>query len=423
MNNNETQLLTEEPQVPRKFFLPTLVIVRFVTVPPAVLTALLLIDIGKTFNRPVGVMGQLATGASLIGAIVAVLMGAWSVRFNHKSLLMIGLLLCSISTVGCAIAPNFPMMLIFYSLIFGIGGTMVTPMALTLVARFTLEKRSSAIGWLSAGAALAFPIGAPVISFIDGIGGWRWAFLGFTFPISLLGLTMTLKGIPSSVQNPQLRSTGTYLEGFKSVFSNRSAIACLIGTAFSYTGWQAIVYYSASFFRERFEISTGLASLILVVAALVFTLGTLAIGRFVTQLGRKPLTVVTGFGTGIFIITFTNVSNLWLSIALMCLGCLFYGMMVTTSYSLTLEQVPSYRGSMMSMHSAAWMLGAALGAGGGGLLLLLYDYGVFGLALGTMSFASALVYYLLAVDPTSTDVNHEPEVTPVQSTEVNGVEE
>ena len=76
--------------------------------------------------------------------------------------------------------------------------------------------------------------------------------------------------------------------------------------------------------------------------------------------------------------------------------------MFAASSSLTLEQVPRFRGTMMSLFSAVYSLGSALGAGVGGLVLLLYDYGFVGISLGAIGIASAIVFYLLTIDPTKT---------------------
>lgn len=112
MIDTEVQLLTDEKQTPSRFFIPSLTVASFTMSPPMVLLALLRIDIGNTFNQPLGVVGQLETVSLTIAAITAILMGAWSIRFNHKSLLLMGLTLLTISAVGCFIAFNFSMLIL-----------------------------------------------------------------------------------------------------------------------------------------------------------------------------------------------------------------------------------------------------------------------------------------------------------------------
>jgi len=401
---NEKAAFTEEKFSPGKLVLPALVFSGFAIQPPGILTGLLLIDIGVTFGCSVGVMGQIRTVSSIVAVAFALLMGILSVRFKHKTLLMIGLLSVSISALACWFTSDFNVMLVSYS-ISGLGMAMVAPMTYTLVADyFPLEKRAAAIGWIIAGMALSYFVGAPVIGLIESFGGWRLAFLGFVLPVSLLSLLLAAKGLPSISSSDQpTMSKRNYLAGFTEVFSNRSADACLIGTTLSMAAWQAILLYSSSFRRQRFLISTGFASILLLIAALIYILGTLSSGRIVRRVGMKSLTVSTAFLASIFTISYTSPPSLWLSVALSFLGCLFSGMLSTASTSLTLEQVPRFRGTMMSVSSTASNLGSALGAGVGGLTLLLFDYEGMAISLGVMGVAGAVIFRLLATDPTRTE--------------------
>jgi predicted MFS family arabinose efflux permease len=68
---------------------------------------------------------------------------------------------------------------------------------------------------------------------------------------------------------------------------------------------------------------------------------------------------------------------------------------------LTLEQVPRFRGTIMSLNYASMQLGYALGAGIGGFALVFFDYQGAGLALGGMGVIGALLLYLYAIEPKS----------------------
>lgn len=402
----ETIHLTEETRELGRLLLPSLTISYFATIPPAILVNFLLIDIGHTFNRSVAVTGQIQTAASLVGAISAVLMGVLSVRFNHKSLLLMGLFFISITALGCAFALNFAMMLIAFSL-FGLGVCIVEPMLFSLVGEhFPLEKRTNAIGWIITGVALSSLIGAPIYGFIVSLefGNWRLAFLGNVLPVSLLGLAMAAKGVRSPSQRPHPNMiNGKYLEGFKGVFANHSATMSLVGAALSIAGFQAIVLYGISYFRQRFLLSIEYVTFIWPVFSFCYILGNQVSGRVVNQYGRKLVTVLSALFAGIFIISFMNVPNLWLAFTFTCIGCVFFGMLATASFSLTLEQVPNFRGTMMSLRSASTSMGAALGAGIGGWALFWWDYERVGLVLGALSIAAAIIFNILVFDPTSTE--------------------
>jgi len=143
-----------------------------------------------------------------------------------------------------------------------------------------------------------------------------------------------------------------------------------------------------------------MATYVLIAASMSYTVGALISSRFVNRLGRKPVTLASAMMTGILIFFFTMVPSLWLSLALTLMGCLFAGMRATSHVSLIIEQVPEFRGTVMSISAASANMGSALGQGLGGLALLLYGYKAVGPSLGLMGVASATILYLFAVDPT-----------------------
>jgi predicted MFS family arabinose efflux permease len=391
---------SDEKAPHRRLFLPSLVVSSFASGPITVLAALLLIDIGITFNTPVGVTGQISTAYSIAAFVFALLTGVLSVRFKHKSLLLTGVLLMTISALGCFLASDFVVMLVFYSLS-GAGYAMVSPMAFTLVGEhFPLKKRANAIGWIVAGGALVYVIGAPIIALMSGFEGWRFPLLGFVLPILLISLLLTFLGLPSPTKSNQISSDTKTRLNFKEILLNRSAVACLIGDILRSAAFVAIVIYATSFYRQRFLVPTDLASFILLGGALSYVLGSLTNGVSVNRLGRKTSTVVTALLSGIFTIAYVFTLDLGLSLVLMLVASWFFGMVASSANSLTLEQVPTLRGTMMSMDTAVINIGSALGTALGGLALLYFNYEGLGSVLGAIGIIAAVVFYLLAKDPT-----------------------
>jgi predicted MFS family arabinose efflux permease len=90
----------------QKTILFTMFISTFAAFSPGILTGTLLIDIADTFSAHIGTVSTIRTYSSGIGVLAAVLMGAFSVRYKHKTLLLSGLSLLSISAIGCFIAPT-----------------------------------------------------------------------------------------------------------------------------------------------------------------------------------------------------------------------------------------------------------------------------------------------------------------------------
>jgi predicted MFS family arabinose efflux permease len=384
-----------------ELFLPALASVSFAVGPISVLAALLLIDIGNSFGiSEVGVTGQVNTLYAIAAVVFALLTGALSIRFKHKSLLLAGVLLMIVSAVGCFIAPDFITLLAFYSLS-GAGYAIVNPMTFTLVGEhFPLQKRASAIGWIVAGGALVYVIGAPTIAAMSGYGGWRFPLLGFVLPILLVSLLLAFVGIPLLVSKNQASSDVNFKAVPKKILMNKSAVACLVGDTLRSAAFVAVVLYAVSFFREQFSVPVDSASLILLSGALAYVLGSLCTGRLVNRLGRKTSTVLTALLSGTFTIAYVLVPNLWVSVILLLVASWFFGMVASSANSLTLEQIPEIKGTLMSVDTAVLNIGSAFGSIIGGLVLLYSNYGGLGSVLGATGIIAAIIYYLLTKDPT-----------------------
>ncbi len=383
-----------------RLVLPTLYLISFVSGTPSIVFGLLLIEIGQSFGSPVGITGQISTASSILGIISAIFMGALSIRFNHKSLIIVGFTMYLISAFGCSFSVNFGMMIFFYTLN-GIAYSIVYPMSSSLIAEyFTVDKRTAAIGWLIAGGSSSYLIGAQVISYIAGIGGWRSAFLWFVLPFALLGVVMVKMCLPPVERSGGLVDRWKYLEGFKEILSQRSALSCLVGTACRMATFQVVLLYAISLVRQQFSVPRGYASLFMTLSALCYTIGSLVTGRFVTKFGRKNMTVVATLFAALFTVIFTLSSYFWLAIVTNFASAWFFGMSASAVESLNLEQVPRFRGTMMSLTSATGSIGSAFGAGLGGFVILQYGYEALGISLGFIGVTATFVYYFLVSDPT-----------------------
>ncbi|MBS7632755.1 MFS transporter [Candidatus Bathyarchaeota archaeon] len=388
--------------VSSRFFVFSLGVSNFAISAMPLLVSLLLVDIGNTFGTDVGLTSQMNTAHSVAAVLFALLISAWSMRSSYRFLLVIGLVLSSVSALGCFLALDFPTMLLLYAGS-GAGYVMVYSMSLALVGEhLALEKRAGAIGWVVACGAIVYFVGAPLIAVAASYGGWRFPVAAFIIPALLVSLMLALISLPSTRSQPTPRSVDwrSSLKGFREVFSNRSALACFAGDFFRASSFVIILVYAASFGRERFLHSREVASIIVLIAALCYTIGSLASGQFVKRFGRKETTVLSAFLAGLLGGSYVFMPYEAVYLPLVFAASWFFGMVTSSASSLSLEQIPSLRGTMMSIDSAAVNLGSAFGTAIGGIVLLLLDYEGLGGILGTMGGISALVFLLFSKDPT-----------------------
>jgi len=381
--------------------LPSFILSIFSTYPTSVISILLLVEIGLTFDQPVGVMAQMRTLSSVIGFLSAIAMGALSVRFKPKTLLLAGLMFLGLSALGSGVAPNVGALFALYALT-GVGISMVEPMVNTLVAEYyPPDERSKVIGWTGAGGGLSFIVGGAVVGYLALTWGWRAAFLGYAMILPLVGLVLSSKGIPSITR--QHKEETSILTGFRAIASNKSALACLLGNLLASAMGQGIYVFSLSYLKEVLLLSPGLASTIFSASSICFLLGSLACGWVVGRFRRKRAVVSSMLAFSVLTILYSILPGTWWTVASVMAGHLFAAVQYSGAASLSLEQLPGSRGSMMSLHSASSYIGYALGTSLGGVTLLYSGWGALGAVLGGLGILATAIYVILVRDPTTSN--------------------
>ncbi len=389
---------TSETISPRRLFLPSLTIAFFAVGLSAPMLRLFTSDFATTFQVPTGLAAQTSTVNSASEVVFALLMGFLAVRFRHKSLLLAGVILTAVSAVGSFLAPNFTLMLVFYSLE-GAATVMVGIMGLTIVGdTLPSDKKAKAISYLIAVTYLAFLIGIPVIGFIAEVWGWRSVFLLFVLPASVSGLILTFFALPSRTHEQQIADDEkTYFNSFKQVLLNKSAVSCLLVGALTSAG--AVSLFTITFFREQFDMPLSFAVVVLLLATSMWIFASLVVGKIANRIGTKKITIAGSLISGILIMAIFSMPNLWLAFAINIAHVWFQAAAGTAFSCLVLDQVPKFRGTMMSMRTLFGGIGGAIGAAVGGAVLFLFSYQALGLVLGAMGIAAATVVFFLVKDP------------------------
>jgi predicted MFS family arabinose efflux permease len=278
----------------------------------------------------------------------------------------------------------------------GISLALVQPMSRALIGQlFSMRERPQVIGYLNAGGALSFVIGSQVLNVLD---DWRLTFSLFLFPLTLVSFVLALKGIPSA--SNETPSNQRFFRGLRAVVRTRSAVACVIANVLFIMAFRVISFYEIPFLRQQFFVDKGMTSFIVSGVALVFMAGSVLGGQLVNRFGRKPLTVGGSATIGVLVLAFVNVPSLWMSLVLYYIAGFTSSIRNAAYGSLAIEQVPRYRGTMMSLSLFASHLAQALGNGLGGLLLILFDYQFMGV-LGIAAFIAAVVFHVFTIDPTT----------------------
>jgi DHA1 family putative efflux transporter-like MFS transporter len=391
----------ESRKYPTRMIIFSLASNNFTLQLPNIVSSLLLIEMANTFNKPIGIMGQLRTISSLTGIIVSLLMGLLSVKYRHKSLIMIGMFLVIIASTGFLVSSTFTMIMIFYSLL-GIGRSTIGPMNTTILGEHVpSENRTTSFGLLNGAAALAYLIGSPAIAYISDLGSWRLTYQIFIIPLLLGALILMYKGIPPGSQG--CNENVMILEGYKSILRDKSAVACLVANMVSGSIWISQLTFSSSYVRTRFLLSKLFLSYTSFIGAPLFIAGSLICGRWVSLYGRRMVTFFSCVPSGLLLFLYYNNGNVWLTLVLGFLAAFSNGVLLTASGSLILEQVPEFRGTLMSLASAVGGLGGAVGITIVGRLIDRIGFSASGYYMIITGILSSLIYYLYVGDPSQID--------------------
>jgi MFS family permease len=115
-------------------------------------------------------------------------------------------------------------------------------------------------------------------------------------------------------------------------------------------------------------------------------------GRFMRSFESRRLWALAMILGGACIVLAMIIPSLWISLVLALIINFQLGLAFSSANSLTLDQVPSFRGTIMSLFTAANSMGM--------MILLRYKYGSLGIILGLLGFLAALIVYFLAHERT-----------------------
>ncbi len=362
--------------------------------PPMIALSLLLVDISEALGFPVGVLGQISSFSSFLSIIMALVMSVLAVRYSHKLLMRLGLVLTIISILGTSMSFNLTSIILLYSLS-GIGFSMTLPMVTTYIgALYPAEGRTKVMGRLISMRSVASILAPLITGYIVARSNWRIGFASYSLAIALVSLFLVSSQIPK--KEKEQNNGGNYLDGLKAVLRNRSALAFLIAGALAMTPFMMIQVYNGSYLRQGFTLGVERVSQLLPLTALLVTFGLLSSGYLVSKLGLKRVVYLSTLLSSIAYLAYFS-AGLSLTLALACslVGAFMTGVRLSTVSTLGLLQETTYRGSMMSLSAASNGLGGVIGAMIGGFAILRLGFPGLGYVLSILGLVATVIYVTL----------------------------
>jgi DHA1 family inner membrane transport protein len=347
-------------------------------------------SISSSLNTSASAAGQMvsiyALSFAILAPVVAAVVGGWSRKFLRLSALGIFVVGNALS----AVATDLNTVLISRALA-GLGAAMFAPTALGAAASLVAhEKRGRALAIVTAGLAGATALGAPIGTFIGGLGGWRgtlWSVAALGL-IAMIGVSLMLRTIPTP---PRI----TLRERLRPLHDSRIALT-LLTTLFAYGGLLMVYTYIGLTFDHVTRGDIRVLAGMLFLWGVAATAGNLLSGRLVDRFGSREIIngalIVGAINFAALPWTSAHMGTALVSVAIW--GISGWGLNVPQQHRLV-TLAPHVAALLLALNNTALYAGLACSGLLGGIVILVIDVHYLSL-VGSASIFVALVMAELA---------------------------
>lgn len=155
-------------------------------------------DISHDLHASVSGLQWVVDAYTLVLAVLLMLSGSTADRLGRRRVFQVGLALFTLGSAACSLAPNLATLVVF-RMLQAVGGSMLNPVALSIITNTFTERRdrARAIGVWGGVVGLSLALG-PVVGglLVTGVG-WRSIFW-INIPIGLAAIVLTQLHVPES---------------------------------------------------------------------------------------------------------------------------------------------------------------------------------------------------------------------------------
>jgi len=133
----------------------------------------------------------------LVFAVLLITTGRFGDLYGRKLLFVVGVVLFTLASLACGLAPGIGWLIGFRALQ-GLGGAMMMPNTLSIIANvFPPEERGKAMGFWGGVSGISLALGPSLGGVLVDAASWRWIFF-INVPIGVILLFFALRYLPES---------------------------------------------------------------------------------------------------------------------------------------------------------------------------------------------------------------------------------
>ncbi|EMY8146154.1 TPA: MFS transporter [Klebsiella variicola subsp. variicola] len=325
----------------------------------------LLLDVAHDFHISITLAAWSITAYACGVVIGAPLLTPLLSRYPKKPALLFLMILFSIGNLGCGIAGNMTMLIIFrvitalaHASFFGISSVYAAELA-------PVDKRASAVSAVFLGATLANILGVPLGAWVGQYLGWRYTFFMVTL-IGILSALAVIALVPGRQAQPAVQIR---IRDELKVLRHPTVLRSLLITALGFSGVFAAFTYIAPMLKTVTGMSEHLIPPVLVLFGVGMVAGNHLGGRLTDGGVRRALLLTLALLIVVLCLFPFAIQTLpGACAAVFLLGAAMFSTIPPLQMQ-ALDSSETGKSMVSSCNIAAFNLGNAAGAWFGGLLL------------------------------------------------------
>ncbi|MCR8630273.1 MFS transporter [Paenibacillus radicis (ex Xue et al. 2023)] len=316
-------------------------------------------------------------------AVLQIVYGPLIDRNGRKKILLPGMIIYVLATLGCSLSFSIEMLLIF-RLFQGIGAAAVPLVAATMIGDlFEGKERAEAMATYQMILGIAPAVGPLIGGAIGSVAGYSGAF-GFLAVTAFIMLLVVILVLPET-QPVNVQSNRLDLGSFARIFKNRTGSAVLFTGFVLYDVFYTLIVFLPVILEARYHLSVaqiGLASMLLMAFSLV---GSKLSGKLQARIGSSKSLILTFSFVIVSLILFIIAVQMSLLVLLITLGIIgfFCGLTMSALPTLLAVEFVKERATAIGVYNFVRYLGMATAPMLGSLL---YFYGGLTLLIGFTAF-------------------------------------
>ena len=315
--------------------------------------------------------GLLVSAYTFAAGISGLLAASFVDRFERKRLVLVLYFLFALTTLGCAMAPTYGMLMLARTAA-GVFGGILSAMTQTVIGDvIPFARRGRATGLVMTSFSLATVVGVPSGVFLANHAGWHSSFIAIAVACVLVG-AMALVSLPTLDKHVAQARGQDVLFAVRGVWADQNHRRALaMSSAMMFAAFTVIPYITIYMQSNQVLLPTEIPFIYLS-GGVVTLLSARWIGILTDRVGKRKMFQRMLLLSMVPMTITTLMQPLPLPVVLLVSSALFFFMnarMIPGMALLTSAAQPQFRGAFMSLNGAVQSMSIGLATWIGGLLI------------------------------------------------------